>query len=155
MNAAPDPANLRTCGRCGAMAHAIVRHEIVAVGVVPFMASSMWFQCSGCKRRFNIPSKFLLALQGVGIALCAALCAAMLLAVGVEAWPVTLVFVALAAVMGTILGLGVRAHRRNPIVEPENQRLLAQAFADPVLGKFLRGQSSLDDLIKASQKPKD
>lgn len=151
MSATHDPANLRTCARCGAMAQAIVRHEIVAVGVVPFMASSMWFECSGCKRRFNIPSKFLLALQGVGIALCAV----MMLVVGIEVWPVTLIFLALAALMATILGLGVRAHRRNPIVEPVNQRLLAQAFDDPALGKFLRGQSTMDELIKAMQKRRE
>lgn len=145
---AHDPTNLRTCGRCGAMAHAIMRHEIVAVGVVPVMASSMWFDCSGCKRRFNIPSKFLLALQGVGIALCAA----MMLVLPAEAWPVTLIFLALAGLMGTILALGVSAHRRNPVVDLASQQVLARAFDDPRLGKLLRGQSTLGDLMKPTPK---
>jgi hypothetical protein len=116
------PAELRTCGRCGALAVPESAVTVVVVSAVPVEGTSLVFRCSGCSLRFRVAPMFALVLLGVSVAMFLGL-----IALAPMMW---WFFAGLAAAPLAALLHGVHVRRRHRRADPETAALLARALGD-------------------------
>lgn len=121
---------LRTCGRCGALALPESALTVVVVGLVPVEGTSLFFRCTGCSLRFRIAPTIGLVLLGVSAAIFLSL-----IAVAPMMW---WFFALCASPLVAVLLHGLHVRRLHRRADPETAATLARALGDERIQAILR-----------------
>lgn len=124
------PSEVRTCGRCGALALPEGSVTVVMVGVPPMAGTATLLRCSGCGLRFRVLPTFMLALFGVAVALMA-----WLMVIAPEVWPM---FAVIGAVPFGLLIHQIYVRRSHRPAPAESAAVLGRALGDERIQALLR-----------------